>query len=189
MTLASAALFLALATAGGHARAESDDVLRDLRIRFARGQSLENAGRWADALERFEEIARVRSTAQVTFHAALCLDHLGRLLAARDAFRDAVAQAERDAAGVVGEAKAHLADLDQRIPLVTVALAGATDGVELRLDGRRVDHGAPLAMDPGPHLLVAMRDGGNVAAIAFAVGERERPTLRLAVLAPRMVRR
>lgn len=189
LRFACAALVSTTVLASTTARAEADDVLRDLRIRFAHGQSLEIAGRWADALERFEEVARVHPTPQVTFHAALCLDHLGRLLAARDRFHDALVAARSGAPEVVHEATEHLADLDARIPRVTVALTGALEGVVLQLDGEPVDASSALALDPGPHLAVAMRDGGSVAALAFSVAERDRRVLPLAVLAPRVVAR
>ncbi|MCC6552262.1 MAG: tetratricopeptide repeat protein, partial [Polyangiaceae bacterium] len=75
---AAAAAALALAAAGD-ASGDGEATTRALRLRFAEGRALEAAGRWADALARFEAIARARPTPGVRFHVALCHDRLGRL--------------------------------------------------------------------------------------------------------------
>jgi tetratricopeptide (TPR) repeat protein len=152
-----------------------------LRIRFAEGRALQEVGRWADALPHFEEIARARPTAHVTFHIALCLDRLGRLRNAERVYLAAIAAAGRSAPDVAADAQEHLADLGARMPRVLVTLTGATEGVTLLLDGEPVSRAALSRTDPGPHTVVAMRGGIPVAAIAFSVLERRTKLLRLQI--------
>ncbi|HVY46153.1 MAG TPA: tetratricopeptide repeat protein, partial [Minicystis sp.] len=163
--LLACAVAAACSAAPAARAAEPDpELLRVMRVRFADGQLYEAAGRWADALERFREVARVRDTPQVAFHTALCLDHLGRLLEAERLFK-----ASRDAAraiaapDVASEADAHLADLAERIPKVYVGATGGTRGVKLFLDGAPVPATGLARVDPGPHLVTATRTGRTIA--------------------------
>jgi hypothetical protein len=167
-------------TAGRTCSDEDADLAR-LRILFADGQALEAAGRWADALERFDAVARWRSTPEIQFHRAICLERLGRLLAADHAFKSARASARQGDGSVRAEADAHIADLDARIPRVRVALSGVVRDVVLKLDGRPVSAEAVERVDPGPHVLLAVRSGRVVAAVAFSASERRAKVVTLVV--------
>ncbi|AUX39773.1 hypothetical protein SOCE26_011680 [Sorangium cellulosum] len=171
---------------------EADDVAtRALRLQFAQGLTLEGAGRWADALERFEAIARLRPTANVTFHIGLCHDRLGRLLKAERTYHDArtaarAAPPEALAASpaMLAEIDARLHDLDGRMPRIVLNLAGATEGVIVLLDGAPVQPSKALRADPGPHVAVVLRDGIPVAASAFSSHERRTRFVTLTVHPP-----
>ena len=176
----------AIAVGAAPARADDGDQLRELRVRFAEGQLYEAAGRWADGLQRFQEIARVRNTPQVKFHTALCLEHLGRLLEAEQLYRSAKASADADAPHVVAEAEAHLNDLAERMPKVYVGVSGETRGVKVFLDAAPVASSGLARVDPGPHLVSAVRDGRTVAAMAFSILERRTKMLTLVVYADRL---
>src|SRR5690606_33663825 len=107
--------------------AQDDSATRALRLKFVRGLTLENAGRWADALERFEAIVRLRPMANVTFHLGLCNDRLGRLLAAERLYRDAREVAlHAMAPAVLAEIAARLQDLEACMPRIVLNLTGAT---------------------------------------------------------------
>src|SRR5688500_5797293 len=67
------ALALAFAPA---ARAQSGNA-HDAREAFRAGISLEQAGDWERALKKFRDAAAFKSTAQVRFHIARCLEKLG----------------------------------------------------------------------------------------------------------------
>ncbi|WP_437677983.1 tetratricopeptide repeat protein [Sorangium sp. So ce131] len=172
--------------------ADNDDVAtRALRLQFAQGLTLEGAGRWADALDRFEAIARLRPTANVTFHIGLCHDRLGRLLKAERTYHDARAAARAApkevlaaSPAMLAEIDARLHDLDGRMPRIVLNLAGATDGVTVLLDGAPVEPSKALRADPGPHVAVAIRDGIPVAASAFSSHERRTRFVTLTVHPP-----
>ncbi|AUX20387.1 hypothetical protein SOCEGT47_008560 [Sorangium cellulosum] len=166
-------------------RAKDDVATRALRLKFAQGLTLENAGRWADALERFEAIARLRPTANVTFHIGLCNDRLGRLLRAERLYRGAREVALHAAApAVLAEIDARLQDIEARMPRIVLNLAGATEGVTLRLDGVPAEPSKAIRVDPGPHVAVALRHGVPVAASAFSSHERRTRFVTLTVHPP-----
>jgi tetratricopeptide (TPR) repeat protein len=164
------------------ARADDDDGLRELRVRFAEGQLYEAAGRWADGLSRFQDVGRVRNTPQVKFHTALCLEHLGRFLEAEQLYRSAKEAAGATAPHVVTEADSHLADLAERMPKVSVGVSGELRGLKILIDAVPVTSANGIVrVDPGPHLLTAVRDGRTVSALAFSILERRNKSLTLTV--------
>ncbi|WP_437992513.1 tetratricopeptide repeat protein [Sorangium sp. So ce145] len=167
--------------------AQDDSTTRALRLQFAQGLTLEIAGRWADALDRFEAIARRRPTANVTYHIGLCHERLGRLRTAERTYHNARAIADADAnarkasQGVLAEIDARLEDLEGRMPRIVLNLAGATDGVTLLLDGVVTQPSRAIRVDPGPHVAVALRHGIPVAASAFSSHERRTRFVTLTV--------
>ena len=161
--------------------AGADQKTHALRLRFAEGRALQAAGRWADALERFQQIARVRPTPHVLFHVALCHDELGRLHEAARVYRQARDGARVGAPDVLAEAEERLRWLDLRMPRALVTLDGEIGGVTLRIDGAPVPVGEPVRLDPGPHVLVAMRGGVPVAAAAFSASQHQTRLLRLRI--------
>lgn len=178
-TRAACLAALGLATLPALAQAEPAPEVAQ-RIAFSRGQALEQAGRFVDAWRAFDALERARPTAEVTFHAALCLERMGRLVHAKARF---VLARERATASplVRREATVHLADLEARLPRLTVTLAGPKEGVVLLLDGEPLVEATETRLDPGPHLVVALRDGRSVAALAFASAERQARHLRLPI--------
>jgi tetratricopeptide (TPR) repeat protein len=183
--IAFAAALALLAPAS--ARAEDLDT-HALRVRFAEGRALEEVGRWADALTRFEDVARARPTAHVTFHIALCLDHLGRFLAAEQVYRAAITAAGAGAPDVAADARARLAELEPRIPRIFIALEGEPRGVALLLNGAPVSAATFVRVDPGPHTVVATRDGIPIAAAVLSVQERRTKLVPLRIYSARAPR-
>ncbi|WP_437999540.1 tetratricopeptide repeat protein [Sorangium sp. So ce185] len=161
--------------------AQDDGATRALRLQFAQGLTLEGAGRWADALARFEVIARHRPTANVAFHIGLCHERLGRLRTAERTYQDARATARAAAPAVLAEIDARLQDLEGRMPRIVLNLAGATEGVTLLLDGEVAQPSRAIRVDPGPHVAVALRRGIPVAASAFSSHERRTRFVTLTV--------
>ena len=165
--------------------AQDDNATRALRLQFAQGLTLEIAGRWADALARFEGIARKRPTANVTYHIGLCHERLGRLRTAERTYQHARAIANVDTRpatpAVLVEIDARLQDLEGRMPRIVLNLAGATDGVTLLLDGEVAQPSRAIRVDPGPHVAVALRHGVPVAASAFSSHERRTRFVTLTV--------
>ncbi|WP_437308318.1 tetratricopeptide repeat protein [Sorangium sp. So ce388] len=162
-------------------RAHDDVATRALRLQFARGLTLESAGRWADALDRFEAVARRRPTANVTFHIGLCHERLGRLRKAERTYQDARAAARTTTPAVLAEIDARLQDLEGRMPKIVLNVAGATEGVTVLLDGEEAPPSRAIRVDPGPHVAVALRHGIPVAASAFSSHERRTRFVTLTV--------
>lgn len=140
-------------------RTAGEDPLERLRVQFGKAIALEDDEKWADALAMFQEIGRERMTPQVRFHIALAEEHLDRLISARDGYREAIKMAEADpekAKEVLENAPKKLAELEPRIPHVTLVIAdGGEQTVELD-QGRSVRGKGKieLEVDPGKHKVV-----------------------------------
>lgn len=157
--------------------AQSTDALADAREKFGEARKLENAGDWARALDLFQVVAAVKTTPQVRFHVALCMEHLGLLTQALDGFTRAAEEANPSAPEVVREAQDHLKALETRIATVTVVAFGATPEDAIELDRRPIPAGdppLPMRVDPGTHV-AEVRRGSAIVARAFFVAEAQKP--------------
>ena len=143
LTLWIALLGSAFATPTARATPPSGAEVEAARGTFAEGIALEASGRWAQALERFERTATVCTSPQVSFHRGLCLEHLGRLVDALDAFLSV----ERDALGdtsarrVGGLAGAHIAGLRKRVPVLVLRAPVGSADAKVLLDGKPLTAG------------------------------------------------
>lgn len=160
------------------AQAAGDDTptaaeLARARTQFAKARKLEDAGKWSEALELFQRVAEVKTTPQVRFHIALCLEHVGLWTQALDGYAQAKREAEEQGVReVVREADERMSSLQRRIPTVTVVTPGAKPGDELTLDGRPIPQGdppVPIRVDPGAHTAELRRGDELVAREVFVV--------------------
>lgn len=146
------------------ARAEPTELqLETARANFSEGLRLEEYRDFVGALERFDLVASVKTTPQVRFHRALCLEKLGRWVEASEEF----ARARDEALGFGEElqrvrlaSQAHVNWLNSQLPTLTLGL----DPPEARImvDARvlPVARGVgPFPLDPGPHVLRATAPG------------------------------
>ena len=173
-SIAASATIIALAAP---TFAQSTDALAEAREKFAEARKLENSGEWAGALDLFQVVAGVKTTPQVRFHVALCMEHLGLLTQALDGFARAAEEADPSAPEVLRESRAHLKELETRIATVTVAVSGALPEDELALDWRPIpigDRPIPVRLDPGTHV-AEVRRGTAVVARAVFVAEAQKP--------------
>ena len=169
------------ATASATAGATSSKNTLALRLRFAEARGLAAVGRWADALAMFEEVARAKPTPHVMFHIATCNEQLGRLQEAGRIYRKARDAARGNDAGVAAESESRLLALEMRMPRLTVHLEGAPEKVTLLVDGVAAMAAEVIRLDPGPHVVVAMREGQQVAAAALSVLEWQARSVRLRI--------
>lgn len=125
---------------------------------FEDGLKLEEKSDWAGALEKFRKVAAVKTTPQVRFHVALCLENLGKLVDALVEFQRAQsdASAESSAQVVATNSGKHVADLKERIPRVIVKLPAGVDSATVTIDGANVASslvGTAIPLDPGKHTI------------------------------------
>jgi hypothetical protein len=190
-----AALLVAWASvSSASADTPSAGELEAARSAFAEGLTLEGNARWRDALERFERAAAVRSSPQVSFHRGLCLERLGRLVAALDAFvraeHDAVGDANARRVGAL--ASRHGASLRKRMPTVVLHAPSSDAAIAVLLDGEPLRSNVfemALPVDPGVHRFVFRVAGREPSEeeVTTREGERREVTVRLgppSVLAP-----
>jgi hypothetical protein len=167
------------------ARAQSDADLAAARSLFGEALADEQRGEYAAALAKFERVRAVRDTQAVRYRVATCLEGLGRLRAAVQAYTSAaiattsdpestkVAQASRDA----------VTALEKRMAQVVVELPpGAPRDVTVAVDAEAVSRdaiGAPLAVDPGTHDVTASAEGFTPFRTAVTIAPAARATVRI----------
>jgi hypothetical protein len=164
------------------------------RAKAEEGLALYQEKRWAEAYDRFlvaEELFHAPTLVMFMGH---CKRELGELLAARALYKrlaDEQLPAEAPPAFVEaqGTARAALADLDARIPRVSVVVTGAP-AARISLDGAAIGaYPAEVEVDPGRHRLqvTAKETEGYDEEIVLAEGERKRVDVALKAIAPRII--
>jgi hypothetical protein len=128
--------------------------LEAARKAFTAAFAEESAGHYSEALEKFLEVQRVRDTASVRYRIASCLEALGKLERAREAYLAIEQVARAEDAEVVTSSKAKAKELEGRLGELSLRIDGdgpegraAVDGTDLPLTGG----GATVFLMPGEH--------------------------------------
>ena len=165
--LAFAAPFAVVPQRACAAGADSpSDVAKE---KYGRALKAYGASRYAEALLLLEEVRRLHSGPSALLLLGHCYSKLGRPASAVDAYRDAERSAAaqiangKDQSGSLketrGSALEHMADLELRLPYVTIAVPSDLPAdFSLLLDGRPVPSekwGTALPVDPGGHEVAA----------------------------------
>lgn len=165
-----------------------DATVERARALYEEGLSHVEAGRWADALERFEEAYRISGIAAALFNAASTLRSMGRHRDARDAFDQLLAEHDELDADVRAEAEARRHEEAGRVALILMTgLADAADA-QILLDGLPVTvearDPAELETDPGRHAVRVEREGFEPwrEELQLADGERARLHVNLTAI-------
>lgn len=185
--LSAAMLAAALVAAPVTARAEGRDE-QAARVAFDRGVALGDQGRWAEALEAFEQADRLAPSPGVTFNLAATLRALGRYVEARRllerALRDDAPLAARVKPALRADMARLLDEVRPKVGHVTVELD--PPDADLSVDGTptQLPTDRTLDLDPGKHVLIARAAGHDTVSSTLSVSPgNTRVTLR----APRSV--
>jgi hypothetical protein len=146
------------------------------------GLELADAGRWDAALERFQRVVALRSSAKGWFNLARAEDHLGRGASAERDYQHAIDDAKPGVdADVVTAAQTALRDLSPRVAHVRVRFANPSNAraqaARAELDGHPVSLETPASVDPGEHAVAIRVDGTTVTEKHLHVGDREQVDL------------
>jgi hypothetical protein len=173
---------VALALTLGALTARADPTPSELaaaRELFARAEKDEDAGRWADALDKVRRASSVKMTAGLRFHIALCEEKLGQLVAALADYAAADQAAREDNNKDVIDAVAEpLRALRARVPTLTLDVPAA-DGAEVSLDGKPMPaglFGVAMPVLPGSHRVEARAHGKRPFSTEITLAEREAKT-------------
>lgn len=177
---------LCVALAGGvvvgapkTAFAQSQEELKQARELFQEAYKDEQEKRFEQALEKFRRVAKVRESASVRYRIASCLESLGRLREARDAFRAlaaskaTLAQNEHD---VADSAATRVPEIEKKIPHVIIKLDPSwPPDTRVTVDGGLVPASSGprgVEVDPGEHTIGAMspKTGPAESKVTAAVG-------------------
>lgn len=125
----------------------TDEEIQRAKARFQEGLGFEESGDWKDALAAFQDVAKVKLTAQVRYKIAFSEEHLGHVLAAVTGYREALDLAKKDpekAADVLAEAPKRIEALEPQIPHMTISVVRPTEGTsdaKILLDGKVLETG------------------------------------------------
>jgi len=158
------------------------NAARDL---YVEGVALQKAGKYQEALDKFQRSLAVYPVAPTTaYHMAQCKEALGQLVEAAEQLRlvrdtplppgasEAFQQAKNDAA-------AELTQLEGRIPKIKIEIQPAgLQGLVVTIDGAQMPTallGVPRPINPGSHRIVAQAPGYTPGQQQVDVRERQSP--------------
>ncbi len=162
--------------------------LESAKKAFFEGLDFEEKKQWKDALDRFEQVAKVRMTPQVRFHIALCKENLNLLIEALHDFELAESDAKAEkVAEVMKEAPEHAAAIRPKIPKLTIKVPADVEGVSVTLDGNPIDPkgSEETLVNPGTHKIEANAENRAPFSreVSVDVGESKTITVKLPSLA------
>jgi hypothetical protein len=140
-----------------HAAPGDADRSREREALFQQGVERAAAGDWGEAVERFREVVKIRSSPKALYTLGEAEEHAGQLVAARQSYLAALGAARtagsRDVIDLATEA---LRRIDPRLPRISVRLddrvsAAQANDARASIDGHSVALDSPIVVDPGDH--------------------------------------
>ena len=124
----------------------------------------EGAGRYRTALDKFARVMATRDTAPVEYRTATCVEGLGQLPAAYDAYGSAVClgASEPSMTDVVQAARTRRDALSKRVARLTLVPPDSATAFSVQVDDAtypRETLGQPIVLDAGRHTVVATAFG------------------------------
>ena len=171
--------------------AQETPELAAARSLFTEALADETAQRYAPALQKFLRVQAVRDTQAVRYRIATCLEALGRLRAALEAYTGASIAAGTDAESVsiARVSRDKMDALSRRVGRVVVKLSSrAPDDAAVKIDGEVLAPnaiGTPIVVDPGVHEIAATGTGAVPFHAQATVAEGGTATIEVPIDAPR----
>jgi tetratricopeptide (TPR) repeat protein len=121
------------------------------------------AGKFDEACPKFKESYDLDPGGGTLLNLADCYEKQGKTALAWTTFKEALVVARRDGRNErVDFATKHIAQLDQRLSRLTIAVAERPPGLEVTIDGTRLGeaaYGVAMPVDPGEHQVKAVAPG------------------------------
>jgi hypothetical protein len=147
----------------GHAAEPTKAELAGARDLFARAERDEDAGRWAEALDKLQRASNVKMTPGIRFHIALCEEKIGHLTSALEDYVAAETAARAEGNKEVLDAVTEpMSLLRARIPTLAIRMTPDAPNAEVTLDGKVLAQtmlGVPIPVDVGTHSVAASAAG------------------------------
>jgi tetratricopeptide (TPR) repeat protein len=164
----------------GVARAQpTPGEVQAARELFTKAEADEDAGKWADALDKLKRATSVKPTPGLRFHIALCEEKLGQLVAALADYTAADQMAhDQNNKDVIDAVAEPLKTLRIRVPTLTIEVAAA-QGSQIELDGKPIAqglYGVGMPVEPGTHKVTARAPGKHLFSTQVILHEREADT-------------
>jgi tetratricopeptide (TPR) repeat protein len=191
----AAALALALVLASPLAHAQGDDAKRSAARSFATdGLAAYNAGQYDKAIDLFSRAEALVHAPPHQLYIARASVKVGKLVHAKELYvkitrEDLGSGAPKAFAEAQASAANELAEIDPRIPKLTINVTGAgAASAKVTMDGAEVPSaliGAPQPVDPGAHVLRATAAGYRPASdVRLNIAEKASESATLVVDTP-----
>lgn len=162
VAVAATALTVIAPAAADPTAEPSTEELKAARELFQEAYKDEQDKRFADALDKFQRVAKVKESASVRYRIATCLAALGRLRESRDMYRALAATkgtlpaADREIADSASE---RAANLDHKIPHLSIRVQdNPPPDARVSIDGAPVPVSTTprsIELDPGEHVITS----------------------------------
>ena len=169
-----------------------DEYRDDARRLATEAATHYEAGEYALALDLFVRAGRLYDAPTLKFWQARCLEQLGRLVDAEARYAEVLRTRVDDDApeaflSAQRDSDAALAELRKRLPTITIVVHRAKDISKVELDGRVLPPplvGAPVAVDPGTHVVKVTRSSGVERVESVAIVESQAQVVHVNFDAP-----
>ena len=154
-----------------------DSLAEDERAKFDEGSRLYRESRFAEAREAFLVAYATSNDPRLLFNVAVCDKALGRYARAIATLKKSLATTGRPLpADYTQRAAEAIATLSRYVAFLTIE--SPLDGASFSVDGEPVRE-LPVALETGPHVVVATKDGYEAATqtVTAIAGEALRVTL------------
>jgi hypothetical protein len=153
---------------------------------FKQGDELQRAGKFAEALDKFQRAQQIFSAPTNLLRIAECDGALGRLVESAESYRILIrtplpAGSPPAFLAAVDQARAELTQIEPRVPkvVVQVAPAGVTS-TQMQIDGQTVPPaliGESIPLDPGTHKILVFAPGYVSSEQAIVLKEHDARTV------------
>ena len=167
---AALALSAALCAPPAAAQQAEDDRVELARALFREGVAHADAGRYAEAEERFRRAYAIRATPALSFNLAAALVRLGKFVEATELLRSVTTDPEAPPP-LVEQAREQLEATEPRIARLTIRAQGADPDVAVYVDDAVVRAEGAVPLDPGRHVIEARRGDEIVASREVTLDE------------------
>jgi hypothetical protein len=166
------------------AHAQEDARTARARETFLEAIRLEESESFAEALQKFREVAAVKSTPQVLYHTGFCQEKLGQWVEALASYARASQLAAESPGTVAPEVKntidSALQALDARVPTLTLKRGKGARNASISIDGRKVaEPRDPQRLMPGKHLVQARAKGRDNFRREITLAEGQKATVEV----------
>jgi hypothetical protein len=177
----AAALALALFTPSPSAFAADAEAL------LKEGKKLASEKKYEEACPKLAESYKLSPAAGTLIELALCHEKQGKLATAWGELLDAETEARKAGrADLEARARGNSKSLEGKLPRVTVNVAQNTAGLEIAIDGQKIDMsalGKGRPVDPGEHKIVASAPGKKPFETTLTLKQAEKKTVIVPALA------
>jgi hypothetical protein len=175
------------------ARAQLTDAERAAaRDLFKQGDELQRAGKFVEALDKFQRAEQVVQAPTNVLRIAECQAAIGHLVEAAESYRTAIRWPLPPGSpsafqSAVDQAKGELSQVEPRVPRIVVQVTpSGVPSEQLRVDGTTMPGaliGEPIPLDPGDHKIQVSAPGYSSPEQTITLKERETKNVAVALSA------